>query len=95
MLEELSPTTIMRLAGVQVFALDLDGTLYLGNEAFPFTIRFLKSLRQLRKSWVFVTNNSAASPRDYWLKLSRMGIATSVDDIYTSGRATIEYLLAR
>ncbi len=93
MIETLSQETMARLAQIQVFALDLDGTLYLGNEVFPFTIRFLKSLRELGNSCVFVTNNSAASPRDYWLKLKGMGIETTLEDIYTSGRATIEYLV--
>lgn len=93
MIEALAKKTMARLAQIQVFALDLDGTLYLGNEVFPFTARFLKSLRELGKSCVFVTNNSAASPRDYWLKLKRMGIETTLEDIYTSGRATIAYLL--
>lgn len=95
MIEALAKKTMARLAQIQVFALDLDGTLYLGNEVFPFTARFLESLRELGKSCVFVTNNSAASPRDYWLKLKGMGIETTLEDIYTSGRASIEYLLAQ
>ncbi len=95
MIEALSQKTMARLAQIRVLALDLDGTLYLGNELFPFTIRFLRSLRELGISCVFVTNNSAASPRDYWMKLKGMGIETTLEDIYTSGRATIEYLMER
>lgn len=87
----LSP--LEKLKQVEVFALDLDGTLYLGGEIFPFTLAFLAKLRALGKRYVFITNNSAHSQRDYFNKLSRMKIPATWDDIYTSGRATISFLL--
>lgn len=85
--------TLERLHQVEVFALDLDGTLYLGGEIFPFTLAFLAKLRELGKRYVFITNNSAYNQQDYLDKLVRLKIATTLEDIYTSGRATITYLL--
>jgi NagD protein len=93
MISSRSHDQIRRLNGIEVFALDLDGTLYLGEEIFSFTLTFLERLRRFGKRYVFVTNNSAYNQRDYVLKLSRMKIETTLDDIYTSGRATIDYLL--
>ncbi len=87
--------TLEKLKQVEVFALDLDGTLYLGGEIFPFTLAFLARLRELGKHYVFITNNSAYNQQDYFDKLYRLKIATSLADIYTSGRATIKYLLER
>lgn len=40
-----------------------------------------------------MTNNSSKSIDEYWQKLKKLGIAKSRDEIYTSARATIEYLL--
>ncbi|MDZ7260580.1 MAG: HAD-IIA family hydrolase [candidate division KSB1 bacterium] len=82
-----------RLEVVRCFVLDMDGTIYLGNELFPFTLDFLKALEEKARDFIFLTNNSSQSARDYAQKLSRMGIQVPPEKIYTSGDATIEYLL--
>lgn len=79
----------------RIFALDMDGTIYLGQTLFPFTPAFLAGLNARGKDFIFLTNNSSKSPEDYQQKLARMGLEVSLDTIYTSGQATIEYLLPR
>ena len=37
---------------IRAFILDMDGTIYLGNELFPYTRRFLDSVK--RKSVLFL-----------------------------------------
>lgn len=81
-----------RLAGVRVFAIDMDGTIYLGNRLFPFTRDFLAALSSRQRDFLFVTNNSSRNARDYRSKLRRMNLEVPVQKIYTSGDATIEYL---
>ena len=77
------------------FILDLDGTLYAGSQLFPYTIEFLRTLRKTGRKPVFLTNNSSKSTDEYYTKLKRLGIAQKPGEIYTSGQATIEFLLAR
>lgn len=77
------------------FLLDLDGTLYEGQKLFPFTLKFLQKLRTSGRQPVFLTNNSSKSTAAYFQKLKKLGIAESIDEIYTSARATIEYLHAK
>lgn len=81
-----------RLEKIKLFALDMDGTIYLGNQIFPFTPPFLEGLKNAGKKYVFLTNNSSKSGDDYFQKLKKMGIETDRSLIYTSGDATIEYL---
>ncbi len=72
--------------------LDLDGTLYAGSQLFPYTVEFLQTLRKTGRQPVFLTNNSSKSTDEYFKKLKLLGIARSPEEIYTSGKATIEYL---
>lgn len=81
-----------RLAKIKVCALDMDGTIYLGQKLFPFTKDFLEGLEQAGKRFVFLTNNSSKNAGDYYKKLTGMGLEVKPEQVYTSGDATIEYL---
>jgi len=72
--------------------LDLDGTLYAGKNLFPYTGEFLGTVRKTGRKPVFLTNNSSRGKKAYFEKLSGLGIARDMGEIYTSGTATIEYL---
>ena len=80
-----------RLKEIDCFALDLDGTAYLGNRLFPFTERFIDCLASHGKSFLFITNNSSKAPDDYREKFKNFGLDISLKQIYTSADATIEF----
>ncbi|MFC1747995.1 HAD-IIA family hydrolase [Pseudomonadota bacterium] len=84
--------TLKSIKNKKYFLLDLDGTLYKGSEIFPYTGKFLKALRAAGKKPIFLTNNSSASTAQYASKLKKKGIDARKSEIYTSGRATLEYL---
>ena len=48
---------------IKCFILDMDGTIYLGNELFPFTKDFLKKVEETGREYYFFTNNSSKSQR--------------------------------
>ncbi|MGL4292029.1 MAG: HAD-IIA family hydrolase [Bacteroidales bacterium] len=73
-------------------ALDMDGTIYNGSTLFPFTIPFLNKLNEMGIGYSFLTNNSSKSVDDYMTNLNRLGIPARDEDMYTSSKATIEYL---
>lgn len=83
-----------KLARIKHVALDMDGTIYMGNTLFPFTIPFLDKLKAMGISYSFLTNNPSKSLDDYLLKLSRMGIQATEEEMYTTTVATIDYLKA-
>jgi HAD superfamily hydrolase (TIGR01450 family) len=81
-----------QLKAIRHFALDLDGTLYLGGRLFEATIPFLAALRRRGVGYTFFTNNSSRSSRQYVQKLQQLGIDATADDLYSSTTLTLEYL---
>lgn len=73
-------------------ALDMDGTIYLGSQLFPWTKRFLKTLSDNGIGYSFLTNNPTRSLDDYVRKLNGMGIEATRDEVYTTAVATIDYI---
>lgn len=81
-----------RLKAKKLFLFDMDGTLYLGNQLFDFTLELLQTIRKHGGRYIFMTNNSSKSVSDYIKKLSSLGIAAEYDDFLTSSQATAYYL---
>ena len=88
----ISPELRASLAGIKHVALDMDGTIYLGNRLFPFTKGFLQRLGALGIGYSFLTNNPTRSVADYIDKLARMGIEATEDNMYTTSLAAIDYI---
>ena len=83
-----------RIRKIRCFVLDMDGTIYLGNDLFPFTKAFLKKAEETGRRCVFFTNNSSKNKQDYLDKLARMGIPTKAENMYTSSEVIAEFLRA-
>lgn len=81
-----------RLAQVKCFLLDMDGTLYLGDQLIEGATRMITDLRSRNQNFVFLTNNSSKNARLYSEKLTRLGIPTEVSQVLTSGAATAMHL---
>lgn len=79
-------------AKIKHVALDMDGTIYLGSTLFPYTQAFLQTLRDNGISYSFLTNNPTKSSNDYLLKLQKLGIHATEEQMYTSSIATIDYI---
>ena len=79
-------------AKIKHVALDMDGTIYLGSTLFPYTQAFLQTLRHNGISYSFLTNNPTKSSNDYLLKLQKLGIDATEEQMYTSSIATIDYI---
>lgn len=76
----------------KLFLLDMDGTIYLGDEIFDGTLDFLNWVKGNGGRYMFLTNNSSKSVDKYIDKLDKMGIAVCKDDFTTSAQATGLYL---
>ncbi len=77
---------------LRLFLFDMDGTLYIGDRLFNFTKELLRTIREMGGRYLFVTNNSAKSVKDYVIKLQRLGIDATEEDFMTSSQATAFYL---
>ena len=80
------------LSDIDLFILDMDGTFYLGNELFAGSLEFLNKVKRLNRKFIFLTNNSSKSSKDYMKKLKSLGIIINENEIFTSGEATCLYL---
>ena len=81
-----------KLNAIRCYLLDMDGTIYLGNQLLPGALDFLDLLDQKGIQYYFLTNNSSRSKTQYVEKLARLGIDTSEEMIFTSGEATAIYI---
>ena len=77
---------------IKCFILDMDGTIYLGNELFPFTKDFLKKVEDTGREYYFFTNNSSKSQQAYIEKLARLGIQIKKEQMMISSLVIIKYL---
>ena len=80
------------LSSKKLFLFDMDGTLYLGDRLFDFTIELLQEIRRTGGKYLFMTNNSSKSVADYIKKLEKLGISSTREDFITSSQATAYYL---
>ncbi len=76
------------LKDFDLFLLDMDGTIYLGDDLFPETPGFLEAIRKRGARYLFLTNNSSKDKKAYAEKLNRLGIRAGEEDVFSSGDAT-------
>jgi HAD superfamily hydrolase (TIGR01450 family) len=82
-----SPSEFLKTS--EVFLLDLDGTLYLGDRLIPGASEFVSFLQKSGRRFLILTNNSSKDPAAYQAKLHSLGILVTLDQVFTSGDATI------
>jgi len=84
-----------RIASIELFLFDLDGTVYLGNESISGAVEFIERLKSRSVDFLFLTNNSSKNRSDYVTKLNGMGFGVVQDQVITSGEVTAWYLVAK
>jgi HAD superfamily hydrolase (TIGR01450 family) len=77
------------------YLLDMDGTIYLGDQLLPGAREFFQLISERNIQYFLLTNNSSRSRSDYAAKLRNMGLEVSADRILTSGEATASTLASR
>lgn len=76
----------------EVFVLDMDGTFYMESTPIDGALEFLDILDSMGKKYVFFTNNSSKSIKDYITKLRGMGVDAGEENLFSSGAVTIDFL---
>ncbi|OZJ06771.1 hypothetical protein BZG36_00385 [Bifiguratus adelaidae] len=74
------------------FICDMDGVIYHGNNLLPGAKEFVEWLQRNQKEFLFLTNNSAPTPRELQQKLQRLGIDGAESHFYTSAMSTAKFL---
>lgn len=81
-----------KLARIKAFVLDMDGTVFLGEQLLPGARQFLDYLKTSQIPFLFLTNNSSKHRGLYAEKLGRLGLEVDKSLIFTSGEATAHFL---
>ena len=85
-------TEILKLKDKKAFFFDLDGTIYLGNKLFDKVLELIDWLKDNKKHFFFLSNNSSRSSSEYLEKLKKHGLDITSDNIILSQHPTIAYL---
>lgn len=77
----------------QGYLIDLDGTIYLGEEPILAGKKFVEKLQEREIPFLFVTNNTTKTPEAVQEKLSKQfDIHVTSEAIYTATLATADYM---
>jgi NagD protein len=75
------------------FLIDMDGVIYRGSQMIPGAVEFIEQLIRTDTPFLFLTNNSARSPKDFATKLDHAGLKVSWKNIYTAALCTADFLV--
>ncbi|WP_099160006.1 TIGR01457 family HAD-type hydrolase [Virgibacillus ndiopensis] len=74
------------------YLIDLDGTMYLGNERIEAATEFVDALHEQNIPYLFLTNNSSKTQAQVSDKLNKMEIKSTPEHVFTSSMATAKYI---
>lgn len=74
------------------YLIDLDGTMYRGEEVIQGASEFIHSLNSKDIPYLFITNNSTRTQLDVANKLNAMGIDATSHHVFTTSLATAKYI---
>ncbi len=83
------------LDGIEAVFLDLDGTIYLGEDIIEGALDFLYRLEEKGVRRFFLSNNSSKSTSQYVDKLQKLGIQSTEDEILLSTHDLLSWLSKR
>jgi NagD protein len=75
------------------YLIDMDGVIYRGSQMIPGAVQFIEQLMETGTPFLFLTNNSARSPKDFVTKLGHSGLNVSWKNIYTAAMCTADFLV--
>jgi NagD protein len=74
------------------FILDLDGTVYRGDQLIPGAESVVRLLREHKRKVVFLSNKPIQTRDEYASKLTRLGIPTQPEEVIDSSFVMVNYL---
>jgi HAD superfamily hydrolase (TIGR01450 family) len=80
------------LKDIDAIFLDLDGTIYLGDQLIPGALDFLLRCQERGIKRYFLSNNSSRSVKQYVIKLNNMGVPAEIEDVLLSTHDLLSWL---
>lgn len=84
---------MMVLDRTKTYLIDLDGTMYRGNQVIAEAVTFIQLLQKHHISYVFVTNNATRTRKQNLEHMVRLGFnGIKEKDFFTSATAAVSYM---
>lgn len=83
---------IKRLKNKKLFLFDIDGTIRLGNKILDGVFEFFDYIKCVGGKYIFITNNSSKSQKDYKTHFCDLGFDVCEQDFVTALSVTTDYL---
>jgi 4-nitrophenyl phosphatase len=84
----------MDLSQLRALIIDIDGTLWRGDQLLPGVTDLFTFLNKQNITFVVATNNTTVAPKTYWRRLLDLGIDLWSEQVITASVATLDYLKA-
>ncbi len=91
----LASSTAPLVAVHDLALLDLDGVVYVGDDAVPGAADAIAAAAAAGVRVAYVTNNASRTPQDVATHLARLGIPAAEDDVVTSAQVAAAMLARR
>ena len=82
-----------RIKNINLFVLDMDGTIYLGKNVLPGAREFVSAVKNSGKKIMYFTNNASNDHKIYIDRLTRMGFDADESEIFSAADVTAMFLL--
>jgi len=77
----------------KIYFIDLDGTIYIGNQIIPGAKKFVENLKTNGIPFYLMSNNSSRSKQEYVQKLHGLGIDLQEENVILSTDGLVDYML--
>ncbi len=74
------------------YMIDLDGTIYAGENVLPYAKEFIQYLRLHNYPYMFFTNSPQRSKEELYTKLIGMDIDVNINDFYSTSDVVLRYI---
>ncbi len=85
-------TGIAMLRDKKLFLLDIDGTVCRGDSLIDGALAFFDAVEAIGGKYIFITNNTTKSVKDYILFFDGLGVHTDESNFITASVVTADYL---
>lgn len=84
---------MIALDKTKTYLIDLDGTMYRGNQVIAKAVTFIQLLQKHHVSYVFVTNNATRTRKQNLAHMEHLGFSGIKEaDFFTSATAAVSYM---